>query len=263
MEQQCLFCAIVGDKIPSYKVYEDNQFVAILDINPSNPGHLMLIPKQHVVSIMELSDTDMAKFFLVARGLSLALLEYGAKGINFLYGMGEAAGQRTPHAFMHIIPRYENDKVSLVWEPKKFSEDDFKNQQQKILQIINNQKQQIQQYQQQQPQQYQQHQPHQSQQQQQQTHQQNQQVEQYPQQFHQPKQAQPQQQQSIHAPQHPVNRPQQTHPRQPHQQHPRQSHQQHPQQSQQPQQQSQQPQQQSSEKKKKLEEMYRKTGGYW
>lgn len=254
MEQQCLFCAIIGDKIPSYKVYEDNQFVAILDINPSNPGHLMLIPKQHVVSIMELSDTDMAKFFLVARGLSLALLEFGAKGINFLYGMGEAAGQRTPHAFMHIMPRYENDKVSLVWEPKKFSEEDFKNQQQKIAQIIYSQKKQIQQPQtqqyQQQPQQYQQ--PQQPQQPQQQT----QQVEQYPKQFHQPKQAQPQHQQSIHAPQHPIQRPQQ--PQQI--QRPQQSQNQ---QIQQPQTQHYPQNQQTPEKKKKPEEIYRRTGGYY
>ncbi len=241
MEQQCLFCAIIGDKIPSYKVYEDNQFVAILDINPSNPGHLMLIPKQHVVSIMELSDTDMAKFFLVARGLSLALLEFGAKGINFLYGMGEAAGQRTPHAFMHIMPRYENDKVSLVWEPKKFSEEDFKNQQQRIAQIIYSQKKQIQQPQTQQYQQPQQH--HQQTQHQQQP----QAVEQYPKQFHQPKQAQPQHQQSIHAPQHPIQRPQQSQNQQIQQT-----------------QQIQQPQtQQAPEKKKKPEEIYRRTGGYY
>ncbi len=221
MEQQCLFCNIINGKIPSYKVYEDNSFIAILDINPANAGHLMLIPKKHMTSIMEMPDVELAKFFSVARGLSLALLEYGAKGINFLYGMGEAAGQRTPHAFMHVIPRYENDKVNLVWEPQKFSEEDFKNQQQKIYQIINKSKQQPQQQQPQQqyqqPRQHQQPRQQQYQQPQQQYQQprQQQQIQQtrsYPQQSpeRKPQVAREQNQSSMHKPHHQKGRPTQT-----------------------------------------------------
>ncbi len=134
--EQCLFCNIIAGKIPSYKVYEDNSFVAILDINPANPGHLVLLPKAHMSSLMEMSEQDMFKFFTIARALSLSLLEFGAEGVNFLYAMGETAGQRSPHMLMHIIPRYKNDKVKFVWEPKKFSEEEFKTQQQKISSLI-------------------------------------------------------------------------------------------------------------------------------
>ncbi len=134
--EQCIFCNIIAGKIPSYKVYEDNLFFAILDINPANPGHIVLMPKNHISSIMEMSEEQMQSFFLVARRLALAVLEFGGQGVNFLYSLGEAAGQRSPHMIMHIIPRYKNDSVRFVWEPKKFSEEDFKMQQQKISSLV-------------------------------------------------------------------------------------------------------------------------------
>ncbi|MCD6576179.1 MAG: HIT family protein [Nanoarchaeota archaeon] len=135
--EQCIFCNIVAGKIPSYKVYEDEFLVAILDINPANPGHIVLLPKPHIRSIMELSPQQLSKLAIVARALSLALLEFGAEGVNFLYSMGEAAGQRSPHLLIHIIPRYKEDKVRFIWEPKKFSEEDLKKHQQKLSSLIN------------------------------------------------------------------------------------------------------------------------------
>lgn len=140
---QCIFCGIVSGKVPCYKIYEDNEFIAILDINPANPGHLILFPKGHIASIMEMSEQTYSKFFLIARALSFKLLEYGAEGINFLYSMGETAGQRTPHMIIHIIPRYKGDKVRLIWEPKKFSDEEFKAQQQRILSLIYKKEQQV------------------------------------------------------------------------------------------------------------------------
>lgn len=138
---QCLFCSIIEGKIPSYKVYEDSLFVAILDINPANPGHTILVPKIHVSSIMELSDQDMARFFIVARAISLAVLEFGAEGVNLIYSMGEAANQRVPHMLLQIIPRTKGDKFHFnVWEPKKFSEDEFKMHQQKLSALLSKSK---------------------------------------------------------------------------------------------------------------------------
>jgi len=134
--EQCLFCNIIAGKIPSYKVYEDDVFLAILDINPANPGHVVLMPKAHIISIMDMPNALLAKFFSISRVLALAVLEFGAEGVNFLYSMGEAAGQRSPHMLMHIIPRYKDDKVKFIWEPKKFSEDEFKSQQQKMSSLI-------------------------------------------------------------------------------------------------------------------------------
>ena len=134
--EQCLFCNIIGGRIPSYKVYEDDSFFAILDINPSNSGHTVLMPKKHIASIMEMSEQEMQAFWNVARRLALSLLEFGAEGVNFLYSLGEAAGQRSPHMILHIIPRQKGDSVRFAWEPKKFSEEEFKEHQQKLSAII-------------------------------------------------------------------------------------------------------------------------------
>ncbi|MCD6547259.1 MAG: HIT domain-containing protein [Nanoarchaeota archaeon] len=132
----CLFCGIVQGKIPSFKIYEDDSFLAFLDINPANPGHTVLIPKAHYGSIMEMQEVELSRFFLIARAISLALLEYGAEGVNFLYSMGQAAGQRSPHMLLHIIPRYKDDGLILEPPRKKATEEELKAQQQKISQFI-------------------------------------------------------------------------------------------------------------------------------
>ena len=132
----CIFCTIAQGKMPSYTVYSDDLFTAFLDINPSNPGHLVISPKAHFGSVMEMDDTTYAKFFFLARALSLALLEYGAEGVNYLYSMGEPAGQRSPHTILHLLPRYKNDNVHLVWEPKKLDEGKFEEIRQRITSLI-------------------------------------------------------------------------------------------------------------------------------
>ena len=134
--EQCPFCGIIGGTLPGYKVYEDDAAVAILDINPGNPGHLLLVPKSHIASIREMNDVQLAKFFLVARALSTALFGIGAQGVNMHYSMGEIAGQRTPHMILHIVPRYKDDKVVFYYEPKKQSDDDLKKMQEKIFSVI-------------------------------------------------------------------------------------------------------------------------------
>jgi len=120
--ENCVFCALAEGKIQSYKIYEDDKFFAFLDINPANPGHIVLSPRAHFASIMEMSLDDYARFFIIGRALALALLEFGAEGVNFLHSMGEAAGQRIPHAILHLIPRYKSDSVHLVWDSQKLDD---------------------------------------------------------------------------------------------------------------------------------------------
>ena len=134
--EQCPFCSIIEGKLPGYKVYEDDATIAILDINPGTPGHLLLLPKNHIATIKEMNDMQLAKFFLVARALSVALYGIGALGVNMHYSMGEIAGQRVPHMLLHIVPRYKDDKVVFYYEPKKQSEEELKQMQQKIFSVI-------------------------------------------------------------------------------------------------------------------------------
>ena len=134
---ECLFCAIAEKKIPSYVVYEDNLLIAILDRNPANPGHVLIIPKSHVVSLLDLDENVYLHCFGIARTLARAVLQaIGAKGINILYSFGPAAGQRLPHAFIHLIPRFEGDKVQIAWDREPAKEDDLKLVQSRIVEAL-------------------------------------------------------------------------------------------------------------------------------
>ncbi len=104
MEQKpCIFCQIVDKKIPAMIVYEDEKFLVFLDINPLNPGHMLVIPKQHhrwVHDVHEFGDYwEVAG--LVAKA-SINALE--AITINFA-----TAGFQVPHAHIHVIPRFKDD----------------------------------------------------------------------------------------------------------------------------------------------------------
>jgi len=134
--ENCIFCAIVQGKIPAHVVYQDDKFISFLDINPANPGHLVLAPKAHFQSIMEMGPEDYSQMFMIARALSLALLESGAEGINFLHSMGEAAGQRVPHLILHVIPRYKSDSIKLTWAPQQIDDSKLAELRDKIASFV-------------------------------------------------------------------------------------------------------------------------------
>ncbi|MFH1294872.1 MAG: HIT family protein [Candidatus Aenigmatarchaeota archaeon] len=110
MPDNCIFCNIVGGKIPSLKVYEDSKHVAFLDINPRNPGHTVVVTKAHVGTLMEMSEEDAGSLFKTARKVALAVkTAVAAHGISISQSNGIAAGQRVPHVHVHVIPRFETE----------------------------------------------------------------------------------------------------------------------------------------------------------
>lgn len=134
MQQQCPFCLIVEGKIPSYKLYEDDKVVAVLDINPSNIGHALIIPKKHYYVISQMKDEEIAHIFNVSNKISTAIFEaLKADGTNIFVASGRAAGQNSQHALVHVIPRFENDKLGLIWKPKQAGEEELKETAEKIL----------------------------------------------------------------------------------------------------------------------------------
>src|SRR3989338_6657020 len=72
-KKQCIFCHIIAGKVQSRKVYEDEQTVAVLDINPANPGHLLLLTKEHYSIMPQLPQEVLEHVFIVAKNLSNAL----------------------------------------------------------------------------------------------------------------------------------------------------------------------------------------------
>ncbi|MBI2542086.1 HIT family protein [Candidatus Woesearchaeota archaeon] len=114
-KKQCVFCQIVAGKIQSRKIFEDENVLAILDINPANPGHILLLTKEHYSIMPQLPDDEIAHVFMAAKSLSNSMLRgIEVQGTNIIVANGVAAGQRAQHFMAHIIPRKENDGINFV-----------------------------------------------------------------------------------------------------------------------------------------------------
>ncbi len=122
-KKQCIFCHIIEGKVQSKKVYEDDKSLAILDINPANPGHVLLLPKEHYSIMPQLSEEEIAHLFMVAKTISNATLRsLGVQGTNIIVQNGVAAGQKAQHFMIHIIPRKENDGLNFELPQKEIPE---------------------------------------------------------------------------------------------------------------------------------------------
>ena len=110
----CVFCKIIKKEIPSTIVYEDDSFIAILDIQPETNGHTLVFPKEHYETIID-CPTDIFKNLMgVVQNLAVTIMQdNNASGVNLLNNNYEVAGQSVPHIHFHIIPRYEKGEVHL------------------------------------------------------------------------------------------------------------------------------------------------------
>ncbi len=103
----CLFCKIIEGSIPSYKIYEDNNVYAFLDINPVSKGHTLIIPKVHAENLTEGSAETAAELFKTVHDLAPKILKaLGATGYNIGMNHGTDAGQLVFHTHVHFMPRY-------------------------------------------------------------------------------------------------------------------------------------------------------------
>lgn len=118
MKNDCVFCAIAAGEIPSFKVYEDDQVLAYLDINPFSKGHTLVIPKAHSTGLLDTDDQVLADVVAKVKRIAAHVTRVlGCDGFNILQNNGEAAGQTVRHVHFHIIPRWDGDP--LTFENKK------------------------------------------------------------------------------------------------------------------------------------------------
>jgi len=123
----CIFCKIISGEIPSYKVYEDDDTLAFLDIAPVNPGHTLVIPKKHYANLEEIPEDELCYLIKIAKKVGKAIKEgLGVKGYNLTMNNDPVAGQIVPHIHLHIMPRNENDGYEL-WHGKKYGEGEAEN----------------------------------------------------------------------------------------------------------------------------------------
>ena len=106
---ECLFCKIIKGELPATKIYEDEKSFAFLNINPVNPGHSLVIPKEHFSNIYDTPEEIMAHLIKVSKKICLALKVLETDGVNIIENNNQAAGQVIFHTHLHLIPRFAKD----------------------------------------------------------------------------------------------------------------------------------------------------------
>ncbi len=112
----CVFCQIRDGNLPSTKVAEDERALAIMDINPINDGHVLILAKTHAETLFEISEDDLVAATRLARRVATGIRDALAPdGLNVFQANGKAAFQSVPHFHIHLIPRWMHDGKGFDW----------------------------------------------------------------------------------------------------------------------------------------------------
>lgn len=124
--ENCLFCKIAKGKIPSNTIYEDEDVLAFLDIEPATKGHTLIIPKKHSKNILDINPEELKKINVVSQKIAKHYKKNipECKGINIIQSSEAAAQQEVMHYHMHVVPRYQDDKRD-VWKQMKIKKIDI------------------------------------------------------------------------------------------------------------------------------------------
>jgi len=113
--ENCIFCKIASGEIPCHKVFENDKVLAFLDINPTVPGHTLVIPKKHFANIFEIDNEYLKELILVAKDMAIRMkADFGAEGVNLFQSNGETAEQTVFHFHLHLLPRKEGDALNFT-----------------------------------------------------------------------------------------------------------------------------------------------------
>lgn len=132
---QCPFCLMNEGKIKTTNIYSDDNFMAVLEINPANPGHTILFPKRHIKSSSELNDQEVESLGKILKNLTTAVSSISGS-VNIIDSEGPDSGNKFDHMTINLIPRVQGDSVQIVWQPKKAEEKELEEVQQKLIQNI-------------------------------------------------------------------------------------------------------------------------------
>jgi len=111
-DESCIFCKIVRKQAPASIIYEDETVIVFLDIRPLNIGHTLVIPKKHYVDIFDIPENQLSQVHKVAKQVSVAVKKATkADGISIIQQNGKAAAQDIFHLHVHVVPRFEGQKL--------------------------------------------------------------------------------------------------------------------------------------------------------
>ena len=116
-QDDCIFCKIIAGEIPCFKIFEDDDSLAFMDINPVSRGHCLIIPKEHGANLLEVSDAALAAAARTAKKVARAVDKtLDPQGLNLLQCNGEAAAQSVLHFHLHVIPREMGKNIAMNWD---------------------------------------------------------------------------------------------------------------------------------------------------
>ena len=123
-----IFCKIVRRELPATILFEDDKILAFFDIAPINPGHTLIIPKEHHVSLTTVPDDILERMMLLAPKIAQAIVRaVDGDGFNLHLSNGTCAGQEIHHVHLHLIPRFPNDGFTWGWRTGKYKNETEKN----------------------------------------------------------------------------------------------------------------------------------------
>ena len=124
----CIMCKLLLGQLEVSMVFQDDCCSALMDIQPVNPGHVLVVPNRHAPDLASLKTEEGAQIFRVAHRVAAALRSgvVRCEGVNFFLADGEAAGQEVFHVHLHVFPRYVSDGFRLVLPPTYSQKSDRK-----------------------------------------------------------------------------------------------------------------------------------------
>jgi histidine triad (HIT) family protein len=115
-DPDCVFCKIVAGEIPSFKLYEDGETLAFMDINPVHDGHCLVIPKEHYPTVFEVAPDAFAAAARTAIKVANAVnAATKPDGLNLIQSNGPGAAQSVQHFHLHVLPRRMRDGLAINW----------------------------------------------------------------------------------------------------------------------------------------------------
>lgn len=123
---KCVFCAIAAHEAPADVVHEDDATIAFLDVRPLFPGHVLVIPKEHHVTLVDLPPRLLAPLFTSARAIAAAV-ERACSAQGTFVAMNNKVSQSVPHLHVHVVPRTKGDGLrGFFWPRHAYESDDVR-----------------------------------------------------------------------------------------------------------------------------------------
>lgn len=132
----CIFCKIVSEEIPSYRIFENDHALVFLDIAPVNPGHMLIVPKMHYACLEDIPEEELVEVIKAVQKAGFAVKKgLGAEGYSVQLNNDPVAGQIIPHLHFHVIPRNEKDGLRL-WPQGAYREGEARETIERLKQAI-------------------------------------------------------------------------------------------------------------------------------